>query len=197
VPQSLLRPLVPLTLLGGLCWLVFAASAVVSGADSPDERLVLTSTGDHLGFGLFALCLALAVPAIAALHVHHRGADGRLGRAGALVAAAGAGAQCVVIATIVVRSEEPSWFGVAAPVAILTWLSGSVLLGAAIRRAGIMPPWVSIALPVVTAVAIVGADAGTSALIGAFQVVVALRLAEAHPGFLPGVRVAPTPTGRS
>jgi hypothetical protein len=173
--------LVPLTALGGVAWIAFALSNLVA-PKSVDGRVELVTTGDHLGFALFAACLALTVPAIAVLHRHHRGADGRLGRAGALVASAGAGAQCVVIATFVVQSAEPSWFGVAAPAAILAWVAGSVVLAVAIRRAAVLPGWVALALPVVTALAVVGANGGSSVLIGAFQLVVALRLVRAEAG---------------
>ena len=173
-----LRTLASAAVLGGGCWIVFAVSALASGSSS-EKKVVLDGAGDYAGFGLFALCLALAVPAIAALHLHQRGADGRLGRIGAVVAMAGAAAQFVVISGIVVNGEETSWFGVAAPLAILTWFVGSVLLGIAVKRAGLMPAWVGIVLPIATALAIIGSDAGTSALIGAFQIVVGLRIARA------------------
>ncbi len=175
---SKLRLLAQLAAAGGGCWVVFAAAALLS-SNAQDTRPVLSTTTDYLGFGLFALCLALAVPALLALHLHHRGADGRLGRAGALLAIAGAAGQCIVISGIVVNGEETSWFGVTAPIAILTWVVGSVVLGIAIRRARLMPGWVGVALPVVTLFAIVGADYGSSALIGVFQIVVGLRIAGA------------------
>jgi hypothetical protein len=85
----------------------------------------------------------------------------------------------VVIAAIVVNGTETSWFGIAAPLAILTWFVGSVLLGIAVYRAGVMPAWVGIVLPFATAFAIVGSNAGTSAIIGVFQIVVGLRVARA------------------
>jgi hypothetical protein len=176
--SPLLRSLAPLTILGGACWVAFAISNLVAGETS-SERVDLSTTGDYVGFGLFSLCLALSVPALAALHLYHRGADGRLGRAGAIVAVAGAAAQCVVITGIVVNGEETSWFGVGAPLAILTWVVGSVLLGVAISRAHVMPRWTGVALPLVTVFAIVGANAGTSVLIGAFQIVIGGRLARA------------------
>ena len=55
-----------------------------------------------------------------------------------------------MIGAIVVNGAETSWFGIAAPLAILTWFVGSILLGVAVHRAGLMPRWVGIALPVVT-----------------------------------------------
>lgn len=177
--SPILRPIASAAVAGGLCWVAFAVSAVLSTGNKSNEKADLSGTGDYLGFGLFALCLALSVAAVTALHLHHRGADGRLGRVGAIVAATGAAAQCVVISGIIVNGAETSWFGIAAPLAILTWFAGSVVLGVAIRRAGLMPGWVGIALPVVTAFAIVGSDAGTSALIGVFQIVVGLRIVRA------------------
>lgn len=178
MPLSKLRLLGRVAAIGGLCWIVFAVAAVLT-SHAESTRPVLSTMTDYLGFGLFALCLALAVPALLALHLHQRGADGRLGRAGALLAMAGAAGQSIVILGIVVNGQETSWFGLAAPIAILTWVVGSVVLGIAIRRARLMPPWVAIALPVATLFAIVGADYGTSVFIGAFQIVVGLRIAGA------------------
>ena len=173
-----LRAVASAAVVGGACWIAFAVAALASSA-AEEKKVVLEGTGDYAGFGLFALSLALSVPAIAALHLHQRGADGRLGRIGAIVAMTGAAAQCIVISGIIVNGEETSWFGVAAPLAILTWFVGSVLLGIAVTRAGVMPIWVGIVLPIATAFAIVGSDAGTSALIGAFQVFIGLRIARA------------------
>jgi hypothetical protein len=164
---------------GGLCWILLAVFGLATSARPDGERLVLDGAADYAAFGSFAAALALTVAALAALHLHHRGVDGRLGRAGTIVACAGAAAQFVVIATIVATGEEPSWFGVAAPVAIFTWFAGSVLLGIAIRRAAVVPRWVGTVLPIVTAFAIVGSEAGTSVLIGAFLIAVGTRLARA------------------
>jgi len=171
------RPLALAAAAGGACWLALAVMAALAPAHT--GRLVLETAGDYALFGLFAVSLALTVPALLALHLHHHGADGRLGRAGALVAMAGAAGQCVVISAIVVSGEETSWFGIGAPIAIATWVAGSIALGVAIRRAALMPGWVGIALPVATVFAVVGADYGTSVLIGAFQIVIGLRIARA------------------
>jgi hypothetical protein len=168
--------------IGGLCWAGLAITGLLGEQREAGAKVVLTDAGDYVGFGLFAAALALTVPALLALHAHQRGADGRLGRVGALIACAGCSAQFVVIATIVVTGEEPSWFNTAAPLAIFTWFAGSVLFGIGIRRARTLPGWVGIALPVVTLLAIVGAEAGTSLLIAAFLVVVGRRLVRATAG---------------
>lgn len=152
----------------GLCWIVMAVGSLLS--PSRNTRVVLSDAGDYFGFGLFATALILTVLALLGLHRLHGGADGTLGRAGATIAMLGCGAQAVVIGTIVVTGEEPSWFGVAAPVAILTWFLGSVAFGIAIRRAGVLPRWAGVVLPIVTLFAIVGSEAGTSVLIGAFLI---------------------------
>ncbi len=131
------------------------------------------------------------MPGLLVLHLHQRGADGRLGRTGAAVAGAGAAGQCVVIAGIVVNGGETSWFGVGAALAILTWVVGSVLLGIAVRRARVLPDWVAVALPVATCFAIVGADYGSSVLIGAFQLIVGLRIVRtARAGGAPAAPLA-------
>jgi hypothetical protein len=172
------RPFAYAAVAAGACWLVLAVVALTTEGQG-SGTISLSETSDYLGFGAFAAALALTVAALAGLHLHQRGADGRLGRAGALIAIAGCAAQCVVIATIVVTGEEPSWFNAAAPAAIGTWFVGSILFGVAIRRAGVLPGWVGTALPVVTALAIVGSEGGTSVLIAAFLVAVGLRLARA------------------
>ena len=171
---------------GGVCWITLAIFALVTEARADGVTLVLSGASDYLAFGSFAAALALTVAALLGLHAHQRGADGRLGRAGTLIAIAGCAAQCVVISTIVVTGQEPSWFGVAAPLAILTWTVGSVLFGIAIHRAGVLPGWVAIALPLVTVFAIVGSEAGTSVLIGIYLAVIGVRLAKAGAGARPG-----------
>lgn len=172
------RLLAQLTVAGGALWLAFAVQAALNGAGE-GGAVVLATTAETLAFALFAASLALSAPAVAAIHLHQRGADGRLGRIGAVLAAGGAAAQAVVIGAIVVEGAETSWFGIGAPVAILTWVVGSVLLGVATRRARVLPGWVGVALPIATAFAIVGSDAGTSALLGVLQLVVGLRLVRA------------------
>ena len=183
-----LRPLAHAAVAGGACWIMLAVWAVLTASanekDNPNGAL--TDAGDYVGFTVFAAALALTVLGLLALHLHQRGADGRLGRAGAAVAMLGCAAQCVVITGVIVNGEDTSWFGVAAPLAILTWLLGSVAFGVAIRRAGVLPGWVGTALPLVTMVAIVGSEFGTSALIGVFLIVVGRRLATATgAGFRP------------
>ena len=154
----------------GLCWIAMAVGALTSPAREDGTRTVLIETSDYVGYGIFAAALALTVLALLGLHRLHSGADGALGRAGSRVAMLGCGGQAVVIGTIVVTGEEPSWFGVAAPVAILTWFLGSVAFGIAVRRAGVLPRWAGVVLPIVTLFAIVGSEAGTSLLIGAFLI---------------------------
>lgn len=175
---SKLRVIALLAAAGGACWLALVPFAIAN-AGRYDDGLVLDTAGGYVLYGLFALSLALTVPALLAVHLHQGGADGRLGRAGTLVAIAGVATQCVVIAAIVAAGQETSWFEPTAPIAILTWFIGSVLLGIAIRRARLMPGWVAIALPVVTLFAVVGASLGTSVLIGLFQVIIGLRIARA------------------
>jgi hypothetical protein len=175
---------------GGLCWIVSAVLNVAAGSND-DERIVLSGSFDYLLFVMFASAFALTVPGLLALHAHQRGADGRLGRVGAVVAAVGVGAQFVVIATLVANGGDGPWFDVAAPLAILTWFVGSIALGVAIRRAGQMPGWVGIALPIVTLFAIATAEYGTSVAIGVFLIVVGLRIAKATRAGTPAGR-APT-----
>lgn len=175
---SKLRAIARAAIAGGLAWLALVPFAIVN-AGRYDEGLVLDTADGYLMYGLLTLALALTVPALLGLHLHQRGADGRLGRVGTLVAIAGVATQSVVIGAIVVAGQETSWFGVTAPIAIATWFIGSVLLAIAIGRGRLMPRWVAFALPVVTLFAIVGAEFGTSVLIGIFLLVVGLRIARA------------------
>jgi hypothetical protein len=187
-----LRPIAAAAALGGLCWIVFACHAVAAAPPDAGTRVVLDTAAEWFGFSLFAVCLALAVPGILALHLHQRGADGRLGRVGAIVAMTGAAAQCVVISGIVAAGEETSWFGIGAPLAILTWFAGSILFGIATRRAGVLPGWIGIALPIATLFAIVGADYGTSVLLGTLQLFIGVRILRAtgDAASRPGVQSA-------
>ena len=181
MPARNLRPLALAAVAGGACWIVLALWAVLtaSASEKDNPNGALTDAGDYFGFTVFAAALALTVAGLLALHLHQRGADGRLGRAGAAIAMAGAGAQCVVITGVIVNGEDTSWFGIAAPLAILTWIVGSVAFGVAIRRAKVLPGWVGIALPVATLLAIPGSEYGTSVLIGAFLIVAGTRVARA------------------
>jgi hypothetical protein len=184
-----LRSLSLAAVAGGACWIVLALWGVLTASASEDNpNGALTGAGDYFGFIVFDAALALTVCGLLALHLHQQGADGRLGRIGAAVAMLGCAAQCVVIAGVIVNGEDTSWFGIAAPLAILTWFLGSVAFGVAIRRAGVLPGWVGVTLPLVTMVAIVGSEFGTSALIGVFLIVVGRRLATATAsGFRPAV----------
>ena len=164
------RPLMLAAVAAGACWIAMAIGALTTPAGPDDQRLVLTDTADYVGHGIFAAALVLTVLALLGLHRLHGGADGALGRTGARIAMLGCAAQSVVIGTIVVTGEEPAWFGVAAPVAILTWFLGSIAFGVAIRRAGVLPRWAGFVLPIVTLFAIVGSEAGTSLLIGGFLI---------------------------
>jgi hypothetical protein len=183
-----LRLLARAAVAGGACWITLALWSLLTASASQDNpNGALTGAGDYFGFTVFALALGLTVAGLLALHLHQRGADGRLGRAGAAVAMLGCAAQCVVIVGVIVNGEDTSWFGIAAPLAILTWILGSVAFGIATRRAGVLPRWVGTALPLVTLVAIVGSEYGTSVLIGAFLIAVGTRIATAAGATLPPV----------
>lgn len=173
------RPFMLAGVAGGVCWIVMAIGALTSPARPEGTRVVLTETSDYVGMGVFAAALVFTVFALFGLHRLHRGADGGLGRAGASVAMLGCAAQSVVIGTIVVTGEEPAWFGIAAPVAILTWFLGSIAFGVAIRRAGVLPRWAGVLLPIVTLFAIVGSEGGTSILIGVFLIEMGRRAVSA------------------
>ena len=185
-----LRSLAYAAIAGGACWIVLALWAVLTASASEQDNPngALTDAGDYLGYTVFACALGLTVAGLLALHLHQRGADGRLGRLGAAVAMLGCGAQCVVIAGVIVNGEDTSWFGVAAPLAILTWILGSVAFGVATRRAGVLPRWAGTALPLVTFLAIPGSEFGTSVLIGAFLIVVGMRIARATGAAAPALR---------
>lgn len=151
----------------------------VAQGTSNDQRLVLETTGAYVLFAVFAAALALTIPALVALHAHQRGADGRLGAAGVAVACAGVGGQFVVISTILVNGGDGPWFDIAAPVAILTWFVGSIVLGVAVHRARLMPGWVGVGLPIATVLAIVFAELGTGVVTGVYLIAVGAGIARA------------------
>jgi len=70
---------------------------------------------------------------------------------------------------------------------------GSVALGVAVRRAGLMPAWVGIGLPIATVLAIVGAAYGTSVMTGVFLIAVGSRMVRAAATV--GVPFAGAPRG--
>jgi hypothetical protein len=176
-PQTL-RTLASATVVGGVLWIATAVMNVALGAND-DKRLVLETTGDYALFAVFAAALALTIPALVALHVHQRGAAGRLGAAGVAVACAGVAGQFVVISTILVNGGDGPWFDIAAPVAILTWFVGSILLGIAVHRAGLLPGWVGAGLPIAMVMAIVPAALGSSVVTGAYLIAVGAGIVRA------------------
>ncbi len=173
-----LRLLAYAAVVGGMCWIATAVLSVTLGSND-DVRLVLEGAADYALFAAFAAALALTIPGLLALHAHQRGADGRLGAVATIIAATGAGAQCAVICTILIEGGDGPWFDTAAPLAILTWVVGSVALGVAVQRAGLMPAWVGIGLPIATVLAIVGAAYGTSVVTGVFLIAVGFRMVRA------------------
>jgi hypothetical protein len=180
VSSQTLRTLASATVVGGVLWIATAVMNVAQGTITNDgQRLVLETTGSYALFAVFAAALALTIPALVALHAHQRGADGRLGAAGVAVACAGVAGQFVVISAILVNGGDGPWFDIAAPVAILTWLVGSILLGVAVHRAKLMPGWVGAGLPIAMLLAIVFAELGSSVLTGAYLIAVGAGIARA------------------
>lgn len=187
--STTLRTLGSAAVLGGVAWICLAVMNVALGTND-DERLVLEGAGQYVLFTVFAAALALTIPAVIALHAHQRGADGRLGAIGARVACLGVAGQFGVVVTILVNGGDGPWFDVAAPLAILTWFVGSLLLGLAIRRAQLMPAWVGVGLPIAMLVAIVPAALGSSVATGVYLIVVGAGIARAASGGAPRRSVA-------
>ena len=118
----------------------------------------------------FAVSLLVVVPAHLAL-----GALARSSR-GARVAAVGTPLLAVGAASSAINGQDLAWFPIVAMLANALWLVGSVMLGVSLWRAGRVPRWVAVLLPVSMPVTLLGSQLGSGLPVGAFWVVVGVLM---------------------
>ena len=146
---------------GFLAMAIGAAQAVREGDTAaqiaPGMRLILVT---------FAVSLLVAVPAHLAL-----GAFARSSR-GARIAAVGTPLLAIGAASSAINGQDLAWFPAVAGLANLLWLVGSAMLGVSLWRAGLVPRWVAVLLPISMPVTLVGSQLGSGLPVGAFWVAV-------------------------
>ena len=142
---------------GFLAMAVGAAQAVRAGDTS-----VQIATGMRWILVVFALSLLVVVPAHLAL--------GGFARAplGARIAAVGTPLLALGAAGSAINGQDLAWFPAVAVVANALWLIGSVTLGVSLWRAGRVPRWVSVLLPVSMPVTLFLSQLGSGLFVGAF-----------------------------
>ena len=150
---------------GTLAMAVGAAQAVRAGDTS-----VEIATGMRWILVAFALSLLVLVPAHLALGAFARSP------LGARIAAAGTPLLAVGALSSAVNGQDLAWFPAVAVVANGLWLLGSVTLGVSLWRAGRVPRWVAVLLPVSMPVTLVLSQLGSGLVVGAFWVAVGVLM---------------------
>ena len=161
------------TLVGGAAY-AFAGALQLTN-DFGGTHNTIDSTAEYLVTAGFALALFLIGPMYRLL--------GRLAGAGRAGGAAMA-AQYVLgaLTTIsVVNGEDLAIFNLLAPLCLLAWLAGTVLVARALKRTGVVPVAVAHALPFAQVVTIALSFVGGPMLTGAFWLVVGSRMAGLAP----------------
>lgn len=127
---------------GILAGVMYALTAVLSLV-APQER-VFDSFSDYLIEVIFVLGLAGTLVAIVGLHALHTGRYGLLGAVGSLIAFIGYALLLVAAAVTTLLGREA--LDAVFPIGVLAILVGSVLLGAMILRARVLPWWCGVLL---------------------------------------------------
>ena len=123
---------------GGVAWAV-SGPLQLAGVNEHETQVV--TLGEHVLIGLFSLALVLTAPGLLALARHAKSDTG------AKVAAAGMVLLALTALSSNITGEDQSFFPVAASLANLLWLGGSIHLAVSLYKAGRVPRWVAIALP--------------------------------------------------
>lgn len=152
-------------MVGGAAWIAGGALQLTSH-DEIDGSTVDTFAA-HLTLGLLAAALIATVPAVLALGERARTArPAQVAVAGQLLLAVAATVSNVV-------GHDPLFFLVAAPLGNLMWLGGSIGLAISLHRAGAVPRWTAICLPLVQVVSLPLSALGGGILGGAYWIAVA------------------------
>lgn len=166
--------------LAGYAAVIGGAASAVAGA----IQAVRTDTGnpvvnqaEHAVLSLVAAALLLWIPGYLAIGR----VSGRLGRAGGVLAALGAGVLALGMTSTNLHDRDYDWFPMIAAPANLAWLVGSVLLAVAAYRRRSLPRTLAVALPVVWLTSIILSQLGGNLIAGAVWAVIGWTLIPARP----------------
>jgi hypothetical protein len=151
-------------LAGGLAWAV-SGPLQLAGVNEHETQVV--TFGEHVLIGLFSLALVLTAPGVLALARHARSDTGAKVAAGAMVLLA------LTATTSNVNGEDMSFFPAVATATNLLWLAGSIHLAVSLHKAGRVPLWVAIGLPLTQVFALPLSAAGGGLVAGGYWVTVA------------------------
>lgn len=163
---------------GGRLAVAYGVAALVMGAAQavrpPEDTVAAIDMPMRWLLALFAVSLLLVSPAHLALARFARGPwGGRLAAVGTPLLAVGAMSSAV-------NGEDLAFFPAVAMVANALWLVGSVVLGVSLWKAGRVPRWVAVLLPVSMPVTLVLSQLGSGLLVGAFWVTLGALMATGH-----------------
>jgi hypothetical protein len=125
---------------GGAAW-AMSGPMQLAGVNEHETKVV--TVGEHILIGLFSLALVLTAPGLLALARHARS------NTGAKVAVVGMVLLSLTALSSNITGEDQSFFPVAASLTNLMWLGGSIALAVSLYKAGRVPRWVAIGLPLV------------------------------------------------
>ena len=123
---------------GGAAWAI-SGPLQLAGVNEHETQVV--TFGEHVLISLFSLALVLTAPGLLALARHARSDTG------AKVAVVGMVLLSLTALSSNITGEDQSFFPVAASLTNLMWLGGSIHLAVSLYKAGRVPRWVAIALP--------------------------------------------------
>lgn len=153
-----------LMILAGAIWTAMG----VLQATRPDwiTTNVIENTAEHVMMAGLSLVLLLMVPAFALLGRYASGSTP------VKVIAVGTVALAVTITGSNIHGDDPWWFVIAAPISNALWFFGSVALAVLLRRAGRVPAWVYVGLPLAWIAALPLSPIGGPVLSGAYWIAV-------------------------
>jgi hypothetical protein len=176
------------TLAAGALFAACGTVQIVHSQRGTGEKVV--GLAGHLSLGFFLGAMILVSPLFVAL-----GRRARAGRAEKAAMAAGVGTLLLGLTCIssLAMGHDGVWFRVIAPVTNVAWLFGSIALAVSLKRAGRVPAFVALGLPVMWIGSIPLGTHGGGLISGAYCFAVGHLLASDALAPAPRQQVEPAP----
>ena len=159
-------------MLSGASLIAGGVTQIVHSQRNAGDKVV--GVPGHLTVGFFVVSLICMAPSFIALARYARPG---IARKAAVAAAAGTLALGATATTSLIAGHDLSLFTVMAPLTNALWLFGALVLAVSLKRAGCVPTWVAVGLPLAWAATIILATLGGGVLSGAYYLSVGLLLA--------------------